>query len=504
MIFAVTTNPTTNENRSMAAAQTPEARAQDAQGKARAAFYEWSEKPLKDRLDLVRTIRYRLAESSEALAEAIAKDMGKSTKAAMMGEVLPALDSINNMLKGAGGALADKSVGTGLGQFYLGSRSVKIHRQPFGVVLVIGTWNYPLLTNIDPIVAAIIAGNTVVWKPSEFMPNTTRAMTYLFEALPQNVVHFVEGGPDMGQALTLAAVDKIVFTGSTVTGRKIMAQAAHHTTPLELELGGKDAMIVLEDADMAAAIKACLWGMCNNAGQTPVKPARIFVHGAIYDAFKEQLLKKVTEIKVGHVEERDTQLGPLMNDPLTRFAEMIVTDATKKGARLLVGGHRMTDIQGHFFAPTVLEGVTDSMRLEQEDIWAPIITLRKFDNTSQAVRWVNSHKLGLTASVWGKNPKATMEVAKKLDIGTIMLNNVSSAAADMSVPFGGRRMSGFGLRHGAWSVASMTRPQVISVSKGVFKPPYVSRATFQYKWALMLIALKSGQYKKLMNLLKAK
>ncbi|MBI1362464.1 MAG: aldehyde dehydrogenase family protein [Proteobacteria bacterium] len=482
----------------------PEIRAQDAQKKARAAFYEWSEKPLKDRLDLVRTIRYRLAERCDDLAEAIHKDVGKSVKSAMMGEVLPALDSINRMLSSAGKELADSSVGTGLSQFYLGSRKVKVHRQPYGVVVIIGTWNFPLFLNIDPLIAAIIAGNTVIWKPSEFMPRTTAAMKYLFEGLPQNVIQIVDGGPDIGQALTLEVVDKVIFTGSTVTGRKIMAQAAHHVTPLDLELGGKDAMIVLEDADIAAAVKACIWGMCNNSGQTAIKPARIFIHAAVYDAFKEQLLKKIPEIKIGSVDRNDTQLGPMMNDPLTRFAEMIVTDATKKGARLLIGGHRMTEIQGHFFAPTVLEGVTDSMRLEQEDIWAPIITLRRFDNISQAIRWVNSHKLGITASVWGKNAKATYDIAKKLDIGNIMINNVSTAVADMSVPFGARRMSGFGMRHGSWSIRSMTRPQVIAVTKGIFKPPYVSRSTFQHKWALMLIAFKSGQYKKLLDLVKSK
>ena len=484
--------------------KSPDIRAKDAQSKARAALHEWSEKNLKDRLDLVKAIRYRLAESSNALAEAISKDVGKSAKAALMGEVLPSLDAMNQMMAKAGSEMATKSLGTGLKQFYLGSRKVKVHRQPYGVVAIIGTWNYPLFLNIDPIIAAIIAGNTVIWKPSEFMPNTTKAMQHLFEPLPQNVIQVLEGGPDLGREITLTSVDKVVFTGSTATGRKVAAQAAHHVTPLDMELGGKDAMIILEDADIPAAVKAAVWGMCNNAGQTALKPARIFVHAAIYDAFKEKFVKAITELKVGPADAKDTQLGPMMNDPLTRFAEMMVTDATKKGARLLFGGHRMTDIQGHFFAPTVLEGVTDSMRLEQEDVWAPITTLRKFDNTSQATGWVNGHRLGMTASVWGKNIKAAEAVAGKLDIGTIMINNVSASAADVSAPFGARRMSGYGLRHGGWSISSMTRPQVVSVSKGLFKPPYVSRATFQDKWAKMLIALKSGQYKKLMELVKSK
>jgi acyl-CoA reductase-like NAD-dependent aldehyde dehydrogenase len=470
--------------------------------KARSAQREWAAKSFKDRALVMKAVHYRLAERALHIAEAVSEDIRKPTLSALMGDMVPSLDNLGYMLKKGAAALRDEHPGTLLGQFYLGSRKNIIVRQPYGIVAVIGTWNYPVFLNLDPICAALLAGNAVIWKPSEYAPRTVIELMRLFEELPPGVMNLMKGEVDAGRELSMANVDRVVFTGSTMTGRKVMAQAANRATPVGSEMSGKDAAIVTATADLELAAKTLTWAAIQNAGQSAIRPQRLLVHASVYNEFKEKFLAHMGKVVMGPIDRGTTQLGPLLNDALVQYAEAVVDEAVQGGARLLLGGKRATNLHGHFFPPTVLEGVSDKMKAESTDLWAPVVSLRKYETDGQAVRWVNAHNLGITACVWNKDVKAAEAFARQLDVGTVMVNGAVMAAADVMLPFGGRRLSGNMERHGLWSLRSMTRPQGISVArKGLFKPAYQTK-WLRVKWALALVAFKSGQYKKLLGLLK--
>ena len=449
-------------------------------------------------------MRYRLAEKADSLCEAMLTDLGKPIRTGLAYDILPTLDSIKTLIKKGEAELKTKSVSTPLRQFYMGLTKGKVYRQPYGVVAVIGTWDYPVFANIELMVAALLAGNTVVWKPSEFMPNTTNELKHVFDALPKDIISILEGSAEAANHLTKAKVDKILFRGSTVTGRKAMAQAANYTTPIGLELGGKDAMVIHKEADVERAITALRWALVHNSGQSPFKPQRLFIHSSLYADFKEKLIKELEKIKLGPADQPTTEYAPQFNDPLARLAEKIIQDAVGMGARLLTGGNCVREHQGTHIQPAVLEGVTEKMRLDNTDIWAPIVTLRKFDSDVQVIRWVNDHPLGMGVTLWGKDIKELDNLAKRLDIGNIQINGMMTQALGGFSPMSGRRLSGSMVRHDCQSIRHMTRPQVITHDVKFMKPVWQQKV-MRKKWLLdMLISFKAGQYKRMLSFWQSK
>lgn len=473
----------------------------DAIARAKTAQKEWAAKPYKERAGYVRDIFKKVAEHADQLADAISQDVNKPRTAALMGDVIMSLDNIKDMLKNGHKMLKEEQPSAMLNQFYLGSRKLKVYRQPYGVVAIIGPWNFPTYLNLDPICAALLAGNTIVWKPSEKTKLTNQVMQMLFRNLPSGVLVQLDGGKELGAALSKAPVDRIIFTGSTQTGRIISAQAANYTTPIATELSGKDACVIFEDANLEDATKAVAWGMTNFSGQSAVKPQRIFVHESIYEDFKNKLISILQQMKLGPANQAGTQIGPLINDKRIDFTERLITDAQNAGAKILLGGHRVAEMHGSFFAPTLLEDVTPKMRIDATDVWAPVASLTPFANEITMVKHINFHRLGLTASIWTKDIKRAETLAKSLDVGVVMVNNVVTAAGDARVPFGGRRLSGNMQRHGAWGVREMTRPQSLSITQGFFKPGFKSKFRLNENQMHTLIAFKAGMWKEFFRLL---
>lgn len=467
--------------------------------RARAAHHEWAERTYRERAQALKLVHYRLAERAEELAEAMLADIGKTTLTGLTFDVLPALDGMKKLiatgqkeLKAAGGS-------TGFGQFYLGMRKGRITPKPYGVVALISTWDYPISAHIETITAALLAGNSVVWKPSEFTPRTTAVLKHVFEALPRDLVSLLEGGADVGETLSKLGIDKLVFRGSTQTGRRVMAQAANRATPTTLELGGKDAVILHEGTNVEAAARAIVWAAIHNSGQTPYKPQRIFAHGSVYNEVRDALIAEIGKVTYGPADQERTLYAPQFNDALARFAQQMVQDAVAMGARLLVGGNVVREHKGSHVEPTLLEGVSEKMRLDSTDIWAPILTLRKFDSDQQPVRWVNDHLLAFSASLWGKDVKALEKFATKLDVAVVHINELMVAPFDTSFPMSGHRLSGSGVRHTAASVRDMTRPMVITQPRPLVKPIWRQRVLRHHWMVMMLIAFKAGQYKRVLN-----
>lgn len=471
-------------------------KAQRAVAEAREAQRAWAEKSFKERAHYLKTIHYRISERAQTISNAIFNDIQKPVRDAIGGDILPTLDNLKEMLRRGHTVLKPQTPNASLSQFYIGSRSLKIIRQPYGVVGVIGSWNFPIYLNFDPICAALLAGNTVVWKPSEHTPRTNDIIHRMFDTLPKGVFVMLEGGADMGHMLTLTELDRIVFTGSTGTGRKVAAQAGSKLTPVATEMSGKDPFVVLAGADAKLAAQAAAWAICNFAGQNSVKPQRLFVHEKIYTRFAELLVEEINNQTLGLPDNKHTKIGPLVNERAVAVAELLVNEAVEQGAKVLVGGGRAVEMSGHYFQPTILTHVTPHMRVDQMDLWAPVASLRMFTNELEVINAINHHPLGLTASIWHKSPEKAEAFSTRLDVGTVMINTVTLAALDAAAPFCGRRLSGNMERHGVWGIKNMTRPKTITISKGFLPPIYRANYTFSKKWQIVIIALKAGQYSK--------
>ncbi len=478
-----------------------QAQVADAIARAKTSQTQWATKPYRERVGFVKDIYKKVAEHADKLADAISQDVNKPRTAALMGDIIMTLDNLKDMLKNGHKMLREETPSPMLSQFYLGSRKLKVSRQPYGVVGIIGPWNFPVYLNLDPICAALLAGNTVVWKPSEKTPLTNQVMKELFKNLPSGALVQLEGGKELGAALSKAPVDRIIFTGSTQTGRVISAQAANYTTPIATELSGKDACVIFKDANIEDAVKAVAWGMTNFAGQSAVKPQRIFIEQEIYETFKNQLISTLQQMKLGPANQAGTQIGPLINEKRVKYTERLIADAQNAGARVILGGHAVAEMHGNFFAPTLLEGVTPKMRIDATDVWAPVASLTPFGNEITMLKFINFHRLGLTASLWTKDMKRAESIARQLDVGVVMINNVVTAAGDARLPFGGRRLSGNMQRHGAWGIKEMTRPQSLSItSKGFFKPGFKSKIRLSENQMHAVIAFKAGMWKEFLRL----
>lgn len=467
--------------------------------RARAAQHEWAERSYRERAQALKLVHYRLAERAEELADAMLADVGKTAMTGLAFDVLPALDLMKKLIARGAKELKPTGAGTCLAQFYLGMRKAQISANPYGVVGLIGTWDYPISGHIEVITAALLAGNSVVWKPSEFTPRTIEVMKHVFEALPRDLVCLLEGGADVGEALSKAAIDKLVFRGSTQTGRRVMAQAANRATPTALEMGGKDAIILHEGTSIETAVRAIVWSSLHNSGQTPFKPQRIFAHGSIYNDVRDALVAEIGKVTYGPADQERTTYAPQFNDALARFAQQMVQDAVAMGARLLVGGNTVREHKGTHMEPTLLEGVSEKMRLDTMDIWAPVLTLRKFDNDLQPVRWVNEHHLAFSVSLWGKDVKVLDKLAKQFDVAVVNINELMVAPFDACLPMSGHRLSGSAVRHTSVTVREMTRPMAITHPRKFVKPMWQQRV-LRHRWmVMMLIAFKAGQYKRVLN-----
>jgi succinate-semialdehyde dehydrogenase/glutarate-semialdehyde dehydrogenase len=349
-----------------------------------------------------------------------------------------------------------------------GLTATREYRQPVGVVGVIAPWNFPLILSVTDVLAALMAGNAVVLRPDEQSSFTALwAAALLDEAgLPPDVLQVVTGaGPVLGPPL-IAGVDFLMFTGSTRTGKVVAQQAAARLLGFSLELGGKNPMLVLSDADVSAAVDGAVRGAFIGAGQVCVSIERLYVHDAVYDRFTEQFVQAVREMRLSASLEYGADMGSLTVPRQLQAVEAHVRDAVEKGATLLAGGRRRPEIGPLFYEPTVLAGVTRQMLLHAEETFGPVVALYRVSSDDEAVAAANDSRYGLNASVWSRSVPHAVSVARRLRAGTVNVNESYAATwGSTASPIGGMKESGVGRRHGAEGILKYTEAQTIAVQR---------------------------------------
>ncbi|MBL7977821.1 MAG: succinate-semialdehyde dehydrogenase (NADP(+)) [Bacteroidetes Order II. Incertae sedis bacterium] len=357
------------------------------------------------------------------------------------------------------------------------------YHHPVGVVGIIAPWNYPLTLAISDALPAIVAGNAVILKPAEQTSFTALlGLELLIKAgLPTDVFQVVTGtGPDIGPAL-IAGSDFLMFTGSTATGRKVAAQAGEYLIKCSMELGGKNPMVVLEDADVAAAAAGAVRGSFGNAGQLCISFERIYVARSIYNDFKKAFIQKTEALRLGTDFNHEVEMGSLISQMQLDKVHAHVKDAVHKGATVLTGGKPRIDLGPYFYAPTILEGVTPEMHLFREETFGPVVALYPFDTEHEAVDLANDTVYGLNAAVWSRNTSRAVTIARKIKAGTVNVNETYGAAwASLDAPMGGMKRSGIGRRHGAEGLLKYTESQTVAVQRltPIAKPDFLSGSQF--------------------------
>lgn len=448
--------------------------------RARTAAAEWSALTFSDREQELARFRAALAAAADELADLIHRENGKTRLDAIV-EVYMALSHLQHAAHRAEKALRPQKVSPGL----LANYRATISYHPLGVVGVIGPWNYPIFTPMGSIAYALAAGNAVVFKPSELTPLVGARLGEIAArtiAIP-NVLQVVTGAGATGGALARAAVDKIAFTGSTATGKKVMAAAAERLTPVLMELGGKDPMIVTDDADLDKAADAAVFGALTNSGQACISVERVYVHEAVYDRFVDKVVGHVRDVKVGG---DDAHIGAMTSPQQVEIVRDHLQEAVARGAKALTGGPQA--ITGNFIQPTVLVDVTPDMKVMKDETFGPVIPIVKVKSTEEALRAANETRFGLGSSVFAG--KKAREIADRLRAGMTAVNSVMSFSAITSLPFGGVGDSGFGRIHGDEGIREFTRTKA------------TSEEAFALPFNLMTFRLPKGAYERVRGLIK--
>ncbi|WP_075050789.1 aldehyde dehydrogenase family protein [Bacillus testis] len=413
---------------------------------ARSAFTRWSSFTVEERLPYFSSLRNILLKEMGQTVDVISGDAGKVPLDALVADIMPVLDFIRTIEKDAVKNLARQKVKTPI--LFLGKKSY-IEYMPRGVVLVISPWNYPFQLSMVPILSALIAGNSVIAKPSEVTPYVGKYMEELFSkaGFPEGVVQFAHGGKELGQSLVSSKPDYIFFTGSVAAGRKIAAQAAGDLIPVTLELGGKDPMIVCHDANLARAAKGAVWGAFTNSGQVCMSVERLYVDQKVHTSFVEAVCREVNAITQGATKEDD--IGSMTYPHQIEIVREHVLDALSKGAILQTGKHPDEwEENSMFLEPMVLTSVNASMKIMNEETFGPVLPIIPFNDETDAVAMANDSMYGLNASVWSADITRAEALASQLVSGAVIINDVIISVANHHLPFGGVKNSGVGRYHG--------------------------------------------------------
>jgi acyl-CoA reductase-like NAD-dependent aldehyde dehydrogenase len=338
----------------------------------------------------------------------------------------------------------------------------EVFRRPLGVVSAITPWNFPIALAVWKIAPALRAGNTIVVKPSPFTPLTTLALVKLINrVLPAGVLNVVTGPDPLGAAMVAHPVPrKISFTGSTATGKKVAAAAADDLKRVTLELGGNDPAIILGDADISKVAELLFWGAFMNNGQVCLAAKRVYAHENVHDQLVEALADLARSVRVGDGTAEGVQLGPINNKPQFDRVSELVEDALQHGARAAAGGAPL-DRVGYFFSPTILDGVSDGIRVVDEEQFGPVLPIISFRDEADAIARANGTNFGLTASVWSADHEHALDIAGQIDSGQVTVN-IHGGAVRPHLPFGGHKWSGIGVENGPWGLYGFTEIQVLA------------------------------------------
>ena len=429
--------------------------------RARVAQPAWAKLSYRERARFILRARQIVLDQLEDIAQLISRETGKPKSEAISMEIVPTLDLMHYFAHNAQHLLDRRKID--LGQYNFMARSSYIVYKPLGVVGIISPWNFPWATPLDEVVMALMAGNAVVVKPSELTPLTGLKIADVFKQaqLPEGLLAIVTGDGSTGASLVDAGVNKIMFTGSVKTGKHVAEAAAKHLTPVVLELGGKDPMIVLEDADLENAARAAIWGAFCNSGQACASIERCYVQESIAQKFTDLVVEETRRLKQDKASTDAIDIGAMTNEQQLQIVEDHVSDAVERGAKVRAGGHRLDNGGGWFHEPTVMTNVDHSMKLMRDETFGPVLPIMTFKTDEEAIGLANDSTYGLTASVFTRDIARGRRVAEQIDAGTVMINEVVYTHAVAQTPWGGVKQSGYGRTHGHLGLLEMVSPQHI-------------------------------------------
>jgi acyl-CoA reductase-like NAD-dependent aldehyde dehydrogenase len=456
-------NPATGETIATVPDLGPEAVAEMA-SRGRAAQPEWHAFGFDGRARVLLRAQKWVMDNADQVIATIVSETGKTYEDASLAEISYAGQAFGFWAREAERYLADEHVSSS--QLLVKGKKLIVRYEPLGLIGVIGPWNYPLTNSFGDCIPALAAGNSVILKPSEITPLTSLLMAEALRecGLPENVLQIATGRGETGAAL-IEHVDMIMFTGSTRTGRKVAEAAARRLIPASLELGGKDPMIVLADADLERAANFATYYSMQNAGQTCISIERAYVEAPVYDEFVAKVSEKVRALRVGKPEGFGTvEVGAITFPPQLQTIEDHVADAVDKGARVLTGGHALDTNGGRFYEPTVIVDVDHTMKCMTEETFGPTLPIMKVADADEAVRLANDSPYGLGSSVFTKNTSRGEQIARRIQAGAANVNDAMINYTALELPMGGAKASGLGTRHGAGGIRKYCSQQTIVVT----------------------------------------
>jgi succinate-semialdehyde dehydrogenase/glutarate-semialdehyde dehydrogenase len=437
-----------------------------------AAQPAWQALGVGKRLAIIQKFQQLLNDRKQQIAQIITSEAGKPVAEALLTEVLVVLDTARFLLEETYGFLREQPLPHG--NLATKAKTGRLIREPYGVIGIISPWNYPFSIPATETLAALATGNAVVLKPSELTPRCALELATLLHnaGVPEDVFQVVIGEGAAGQTLIESGIGKVIFTGSVATGLRIAQTAAARLLPVVLELGGKDPMIVLDDADVDVASSGAVWGAFVNAGQACLSVERCYVHRSIYDAFVSACVEKTKRLRVGNGADPNTDIGPLIRERQIHIVERHVEDARSRGARVMTGGERLTSLGPNYYSPTVLADVTHEMLILHEETFGPVLPIMPFDSDAEAIRLANDSDYGLAASVWTRDRARGEKVARQIKAGTVMVNDAISCFGITEAPHGGVKASGIGRTHGRYGLEEMVWTKYLDVDllPGIKKP----------------------------------
>ena len=460
--------------------------------RAHAAQPAWAARTLRERIRVMEQIQEALVDHADEIVALVSREMGKSETESLIGDALLVLTSLTGYLQLAPKVLRIRPQRQGL--LHITKRTY-IVPEPLGVVAVISPYNFPVLLSLQSAFAALLAGNAVVHKPSEYAPLTgLKIRDILHQAgLPRDLFQVVTGRGETGWALTRADVNHISFVGSSETGRKVAAAAGERLIPATLELGGNNAMIVLDDAPLARAVDGALTYAYTVNGQVCGSIARIYAQEPIADEFLRRLQARLAQLKVStSVKPGESDVTALATEALLRRVEGHVQGAVAEGARILAGGGRLEGAAAPVYTPTILVDVRPDMEVVREESFGPVVTVIRVKDDEEAIRLANDTEYGLTASVWSRNNDRAWRIARRLDVGTVAVNDHLWPFFAPEVPWGGVKASGLGRVGGEWGLQAMTYPKVVSfdrinLPREFYWSPKAARAHELFRQAIPLL-----------------
>lgn len=431
--------------------------------KARKAQPSWAKLSFRERASYILVARQYILNKLDELAETISSANGKPRVEALSADIYPVLDLMNYFAKNTERLLRPKRIAIGVWNWML--RSSWIEYYPKGVVGIISPWNFPFSIPMGETAMALMTGNTVILKPSSSTALVGVSMEKIFKeaGLPEGVFNHASGDSSCGDALLEAGLDKIFFTGSVAIGKYVMEKVAKTLTPVVLELGGKDPMIVCEDANLDVASSGAVWGAFTNSGQVCASVERVYVQESVAQKFKKLVLEKTQKLRQGHDASHNVDVGAITTKSQLEEVDRQIQEAKTSGAKILTGGNKR--MGGYFFEPTILDNVDHSFRTVKEETFGPTLPLMTFRRDEEAIHLANDTSYGLTASVWSRDLSRAKRIASQIKAGTVTINDCTFTHAICQTPWGGHHDTGFGRSHGEMGLMEMVEARHVHLNR---------------------------------------